>query len=299
MEFLFKYPIIFAFSYCSWGSQGKNTEVVCHSLLQWITFCQTSPPWPDCLGWPHTAWLSFIELYKAVVLWSDWLVFCDYGFSVSAFWCPLATPTSYLGFSYLGCGVSLHGCSSKAQPLLLTLDEVDPPDLEHGVAPFGPPAPVQPLLLGHGVAPLGCSCTHHSLVLLIAAPDLGYGVALLSCASLRSVTATAQDWVNRLLEGTNRTLCAPGPRGKEQWPHKRLTQTCPWVSWSLQQRRGSLVACCRVGDTVAVCAWDLLKGVTIIFITFTVVWPQVKNNTQLWMWLVMEIKFDAVNSNIS
>ena len=30
---------------------------------------------------------------------------------------------SYLGFSYLGCRVSLHGCSSKAQPLLLTLDK--------------------------------------------------------------------------------------------------------------------------------------------------------------------------------
>ena len=30
----------FAFSYSSWGSQGKNTEVVCHSLLQWTTFCQ-------------------------------------------------------------------------------------------------------------------------------------------------------------------------------------------------------------------------------------------------------------------
>ena len=30
---------------------------------------------------------------------------------------------SYLGFSYLGCGVSLHGCSSKVQSLLLTLDE--------------------------------------------------------------------------------------------------------------------------------------------------------------------------------
>ena len=30
---------------------------------------------------------------------------------------------SYLGFSYIGCGISLHGCSSKAQPLLLTLDE--------------------------------------------------------------------------------------------------------------------------------------------------------------------------------
>ena len=29
---------------------------------------------------------------------------------------------SYLGFFYLGRGVSLHGCSSKGQPLLLTLD---------------------------------------------------------------------------------------------------------------------------------------------------------------------------------
>ena len=65
---------------------------------------------------------------------------------------------SYLGFSYLGCGVSHHSCSSKAQPLLLTLNEgylltAAPPDLECGVAPLGPPAPAQPLLLGHGVAP--------------------------------------------------------------------------------------------------------------------------------------------------
>ena len=66
---------------------------------------------------------------------------------------------SYLGFSYLGRGVSLHGCSSKAQPLLLTLDEgylltATPPDLERGVVPLRSPAPVQPQLLGHGVAPL-------------------------------------------------------------------------------------------------------------------------------------------------
>ena len=57
----------FPFSYCSWGSQGKNTEVVGHSLLQWTTICQTSPPWPIHLGWPHMAWLGFIELDKAVV----------------------------------------------------------------------------------------------------------------------------------------------------------------------------------------------------------------------------------------
>ena len=69
---------------------------------------------------------------------------------------------SYLGFSYLGRGLSLHGCSSKAQPLLLTLGEgyllmATPPDLERGVAPLGPLVPMQPPLLGGGVAPLGRS----------------------------------------------------------------------------------------------------------------------------------------------
>ena len=43
----------FAFSYCSWGSQGTTTEVACHSLLQWTTFCQISPPWPTRLGLPR------------------------------------------------------------------------------------------------------------------------------------------------------------------------------------------------------------------------------------------------------
>ena len=66
---------------------------------------------------------------------------------------------SYLGFSYLGRGVSLHGCSSEAQPLLLTLDEgylltSAPPDLELGVAPLSPPVPTWALLLGGGVTPL-------------------------------------------------------------------------------------------------------------------------------------------------
>ena len=60
----------------------------------------------------------------------------------------------------LGLGVSLHGCSSKAQLLLLTLDEghlltAAAPDLEHGVAPLSPPVPTQPLLIGPGIAPLG------------------------------------------------------------------------------------------------------------------------------------------------
>ena len=68
--------------------------------------------------------------------------------------------SSYLDFSYLRLGVSLHGCSSKVQPLLLTLDEgyllmATPPDLEHGVAPLGGPVPMQLPLLARGVAPLG------------------------------------------------------------------------------------------------------------------------------------------------
>ena len=59
---------------------------------------------------------------------------------------------SYLDFSYLGRGVSLHGCSSKAQPLLLTLDEgylltAAVPDLQRGIAPLGPPVPAQEPLL--------------------------------------------------------------------------------------------------------------------------------------------------------
>ena len=55
---------------------------------------------------------------------------------------------SYLCFSYLGRGVSLHDCSGKVQPLLLTLEEAylltaAPPDLECEVALLGPPVPAQ------------------------------------------------------------------------------------------------------------------------------------------------------------
>ena len=62
---------------------------------------------------------------------------------------------------YLGRGVSPHGYCSKVQPLFLTFDEgylltAAPPDLECGVAPLGPPVPVQPPPLEHGVAPPGC-----------------------------------------------------------------------------------------------------------------------------------------------
>ena len=60
------YP--FAFSYCSWGSQA--------SILKWFTIPFSIGPHSVRplhhdpfvhLGWPHMAWLSFIELDMAVV----------------------------------------------------------------------------------------------------------------------------------------------------------------------------------------------------------------------------------------
>ena len=147
---------LFAFSYCSWGSQGKNTEVVCHSLLQWTTFCQTSPPWPGHLGWPHMAWLSFIDLDKAVVhvirlVSCLWLWFQSVG--------PLSVPTILLGFLLpwmWGVSSGLLQQSAAAAPYLG--QEVSP--YHHPSWPWmwssssGPPAPAQLPLLGHGVAPL-------------------------------------------------------------------------------------------------------------------------------------------------
>ena len=64
----------------------------------------------------------------------------------------------------------------------------------------------------------------------------------------------------------------------EQWPHKRLTHTCPWVSRSLHWRCGSAMDCYRVGDTEcsSVCMGPI-EGGAIIFITFIIVWPQVNN----------------------
>ena len=75
------FSAFFAFSYCSWDYQGKNTEVICYSLLQWTTFCHNSLPWPIHLGWPFTAWLIVSLSYRRLwSMWSVWLVFCDCDF---------------------------------------------------------------------------------------------------------------------------------------------------------------------------------------------------------------------------
>ena len=59
----------------------------------------------------------------------------------------------------------------------------------------------------------------------------------------------------------------PGPRRKEQWPHKRLCRTCLWVSRVSSRGVGQWWSAAGLGAlTVAGHAWDLLREVTIIFI---------------------------------
>ena len=85
--------------------------------------------------------------------------------------CPLmpSCNTYHLTWVSLTLGVGyLHGCSRKAQPLLLTLDEgylltTTIPDLQCRIAPLGPPVPAQPRLL--------------RLLLPAASPGLGLRVA--------------------------------------------------------------------------------------------------------------------------
>ena len=49
------------------------------------------------------------------------------------------------------------------------------------------------------------------------------------------ITGLPQDWGKQtpLLEGTHKVFCAPGPRRKKHWPHKRLGQTYLLVLESL------------------------------------------------------------------
>ena len=51
------------------------------------------------------------------------------------------------------------------------------------------------------------------------------------------------------LQDTGKAWCAPGTRGKEQWPHRRLSQTYLWVLEALLRRWGLAVACHGNRDT--------------------------------------------------
>ena len=91
------------------------------------------------------------------------------------------------------------------------------------------------------------------------------------------ITELTQDDGNRPLEGTNKTLCTTGARRKEQCPHKRLTRLaceCPRVSGG--GVGGQWPATVSGALHTNILALVLLKEDTLIFITPTRVWPQIK-----------------------
>ena len=79
--------------------------------------------WPAHLGWPHTAWLSFIELDKAVIHVIRLTSFLWLWFQCI---CPLMPSRNTYHLTWV--------CPTFKEGYLLT---AAPPDLEHGVATLG------------------------------------------------------------------------------------------------------------------------------------------------------------------
>ena len=64
---------LFAFSYYSRDSQGKNTEVVCHSLFQWTKFCQALTRRDMPAPWLSHCWSSWVcKPSQAAGCWPTW-----------------------------------------------------------------------------------------------------------------------------------------------------------------------------------------------------------------------------------
>ena len=117
-EFLFQHPIILPFVLFM-GFLRQEYWSGLPFLLQWTTFCQTSPAWPGHLGWPHTAWLSFIELDKAVVhvirlascLWLWFQSVCPLMSSHSAYHLTWVSLTLDVGYLFMAAPAKCTHCS--------------------------------------------------------------------------------------------------------------------------------------------------------------------------------------------
>ena len=107
---------------CSYGSSLLTCTSTGDTQTQ---FCLSLCGVPR--SWYTQGWFELSER-----LWREWGLILNVN---------LPLPLSCWGFSFaLGCGVSPHGRSSKAQPLLLTLDvgyllTATAPNFGHGVSP--------------------------------------------------------------------------------------------------------------------------------------------------------------------
>ena len=108
---------------------------------------------------------------------------------------------------------------------------------------------------GYGISPFGGG--HH--LLTIELPELTY------------------DWGNSSLGGVGHKQNLKRTQEKGAVTHKRLIQICPCMSRSLWWGVGRWWPVAGLEAlSMVVHAWDLLKEVAIIFITSTIVLPQVK-----------------------
>ena len=111
---------------------------------------------------------------------------------------------------------------------------------------------------------------------------LGYGISPLGGGHHPPYHRAARTYTglgNRLLEGTNRTLCT------RTWEKGAVNpqETNPDLPVSVQESpaetwvHGGLLQAGLGALSVAAHAWELLKEVTILSITSTIVWPQVNS----------------------
>ena len=173
---------------------------------------------------------------------------------------------SYLGFSYPRRGVSLYGCSSKAQPLLLTLDEgylltTALPDLQPGIAPLGP------------FAHAGLS---NSMKLSHARGATQDGRAMVERSDRMGSTGegNGKPLQNSCLENPMNSMKRQNDRiVKGELPRSVGTQYATGDQWRNNSRKNKGMEPKQKKQT------------------------NKKNTTQLWMGLVTEARFNAVKGN--
>ena len=68
---IFWYHILLSFSYCLWGSPGKNTGVVCHLLITWlIILCSRNSSCTHHVSIMHCSRGSSWNVHVATIYWS-------------------------------------------------------------------------------------------------------------------------------------------------------------------------------------------------------------------------------------
>ena len=92
-----------------------------------------------------------------------------------------------------------------------------------------------------------------------------------------------------------RVLTKPGPLEKGMANHFSI----PALSTLWTVRKGKKIGHWKMNSLVSRCPILLLDISGEITPERRKRWSQNKNNTQLWMWLVMKVKSDAIKGNIS